>query len=201
MLTRIQTATKQPTWTQKRLVSLLLLCCCCRLIVDSQIDWISIRGQLASSVAAAGIRQCTFQTIPDQISENRRPPPPPPTGHDAAAPTYTTAKLQPHAFYRLYAGIRSSASPLRHYTVECTYYTNIIRLNASTIYANVQSNAPILLYYMVECIYHICECTIKCTYYTILNGWMHSPYMQMYDRMHLLYNTILSNASTIHMNV
>jgi hypothetical protein len=38
MLTRIQKATKQPTWTQKWLVSLLLICCCCRLIVDSQID-------------------------------------------------------------------------------------------------------------------------------------------------------------------
>jgi hypothetical protein len=38
MLTRIQKATKQPTWTQKRLVSLLLICCCSRLIVDSQID-------------------------------------------------------------------------------------------------------------------------------------------------------------------
>jgi len=36
-------------------------------LLISQIDWISIRGQLASnlaSLAAAGIRQCTFQTIP-----------------------------------------------------------------------------------------------------------------------------------------
>jgi hypothetical protein len=68
-------------------------------------------------------------------------------------------------------------------------------------YATIRSNAPIIRYYTVECIYHICECTIKCTYYMILYGWMHLPYMQMYDWMHLLYDTILSNASTIHVNV